>query len=99
MAWTAIIADEILQERCVSSRGRRIPRGLKRKMSGYPLRRARAPLSGSPSPFASDHHLSEQYWAYAPLPAALVAHWLGYSLRRKNRPAFSDAKISSPTGC
>lgn len=43
MAWTAIVADEILQERCVSSRGRRIPRGLKRKMSGYPLRRARAP--------------------------------------------------------
>lgn len=43
MAWTAIIADEILQERCVSSRGRSIPRGLKSKMSGYPLRRARAP--------------------------------------------------------
>ena len=35
--------DEILEERCVSSRGRRIPRGIKRKMSGYPLRRARAP--------------------------------------------------------
>ena len=34
---------EILQERSVSSRGRRIPRGLKRKMSGYPLRHARAP--------------------------------------------------------
>ena len=41
--WLATIVDEILEERCVSSRGRRIPRGLKRKMSGYPLRRARAP--------------------------------------------------------
>ena len=41
--WLAAIVDEILEERCVSSRGRRIPRGLKRKMSGYPLRRARAP--------------------------------------------------------
>ena len=38
---------EILQERSVSSRGRRIPRGLKRKMSGYPLRHAPHPHSGS----------------------------------------------------
>jgi hypothetical protein len=41
--WLAAIVNEILEERCVSSRGRRIPRGLKRKMSGYSLRRARAP--------------------------------------------------------
>jgi hypothetical protein len=33
---------EILEERAVSSRGRRVPRGVKRKMSGYPLR-PRAP--------------------------------------------------------
>jgi hypothetical protein len=38
----AILA-EILEERCVSSRGRRIPRGVKRKMSGYALRRGRVP--------------------------------------------------------
>ena len=42
--------DEILEERCVSSRGRRIPRGLKRKMSGYPLRRARAPTASNEFP-------------------------------------------------
>jgi len=30
--------DEILEERVASSRGRQIPRGVKRKMSGYPLR-------------------------------------------------------------
>ena len=30
--------DEILEERVASSRGRRVPRGLKRKMSGYQLR-------------------------------------------------------------
>ena len=30
--------DEILEERAVSGRGRQVPRGVKRKMSGYPLR-------------------------------------------------------------
>ena len=30
--------DEILEERVVSSRGRQVPRGVKRKMSGYKLR-------------------------------------------------------------
>jgi hypothetical protein len=30
--------DEILEERVASSRGRQVPRGGKRKMSGYPLR-------------------------------------------------------------
>ena len=29
---------EILEERVASSRGRRVPRGVKRKMSGYTLR-------------------------------------------------------------
>ena len=30
--------DEILEERVESCRGRRVPRGVKRKMSGYKLR-------------------------------------------------------------
>ena len=30
--------DEILEQRAVSGRGRRVPRGVKRKMSGYKLR-------------------------------------------------------------
>ena len=30
--------DEILEERVVSSRGRQTPRGVKRKMSNFPLR-------------------------------------------------------------
>ncbi|MCA1696095.1 MAG: hypothetical protein LC749_15985 [Actinobacteria bacterium] len=30
--------DEILEERVASSRGRQVPRGVKRKMSGYNLR-------------------------------------------------------------
>ena len=34
--------DEILEERVVSGRGRQVPRGVKRKLSGYPLR-PRAP--------------------------------------------------------
>jgi hypothetical protein len=32
------VLDEILQERIASSRGRRNPRGVKRKMSNFPLR-------------------------------------------------------------
>jgi len=32
------VLDEILEERVVSSRGRRVPRGVKRKMTGYKLR-------------------------------------------------------------
>ncbi|HVI36276.1 MAG TPA: hypothetical protein VM684_08605 [Gaiellales bacterium] len=36
---------EILEERVVSSRGRRMPRGVKRKMSGYQLR----PRSSQPT--------------------------------------------------
>jgi hypothetical protein len=33
------VLDEILQERVVSSRGRRTPRGVKRKISKFPVRR------------------------------------------------------------
>jgi hypothetical protein len=32
------VLDEILEERVASSRGRRVPRGVKRKMSGCKLR-------------------------------------------------------------
>jgi hypothetical protein len=38
------VLDEILEERAVSGRGRQEPRGVKRKMSSYPLR-PRAPQS------------------------------------------------------
>ncbi len=38
--------DEILEERAVSGRGRQVPRGVKRKMSSYPLRpRAPQPIT------------------------------------------------------
>ena len=37
---------EILEERAVSGRGRQVPRGVKRKMSSYPLRpRAPQPIT------------------------------------------------------
>jgi hypothetical protein len=36
------VLAEILEERVASSRGRKVPRGVKRKMSGYRLR-PRAP--------------------------------------------------------
>jgi hypothetical protein len=45
------VLAEILEERVASSRGRRVPRGVKRKMSGYKLRPApRSRPSGSTSP-------------------------------------------------
>lgn len=37
-----VVLDEILEERVVSSRGKRNKRGVKRKMSNYPIR-AKAP--------------------------------------------------------
>jgi hypothetical protein len=37
------VLAEILEERAVSGRGRQAPRGVKRKMSNYPLR-PRTPL-------------------------------------------------------
>jgi len=40
------VLDEILEERVASSRGRQVPRGVKRKMSSYPLRpRTRQPTT------------------------------------------------------
>jgi hypothetical protein len=40
------VLDEILEERAASGRGRQVPRGVKRKMSGYPLRpRAPRPIT------------------------------------------------------
>ena len=45
MAFHERVLEEILQERVASSRGRRNPRGVKRKMSNFPLRpRGAAPL-------------------------------------------------------
>jgi len=40
------VLDEILEERVASSRGRRNPRGVKRKMSNFPLR----PRGAAPRP-------------------------------------------------
>ncbi len=38
--------EEILEERAESGRGRQVPRGVKRKMSSYPLRpRAPQPIT------------------------------------------------------
>jgi hypothetical protein len=55
------VLDEILDESAASSRHRRNPRGVKRKMSNFPLRRGykRSPLRTSPQPLGS---LSEEYW-------------------------------------
>ena len=46
MAFHDSVLKEILQERVVSSRNRRNPRGVKRKMSNFPLR----PRNAKPPP-------------------------------------------------
>jgi hypothetical protein len=46
------VLAEILEERVASSRGRQVPRGIKRKMSGYQLR-PRAPQPTIRSDFAA----------------------------------------------
>ena len=46
MAFHDSVLKEILQERVVSSRKRRNPRGVKRKMSNFPLR----PRNATPLP-------------------------------------------------
>jgi hypothetical protein len=39
------VLREIASERAVTSRGRHNPRGVKRKMSGFPVRNRSAPLN------------------------------------------------------
>ncbi len=54
------VLDEILEERVVSSRNRRNPRGVKRMMSNFPLR----PRQEFPPPIITkklSDYLSEQY--------------------------------------
>ena len=50
--WYETVLTEILEERVASSRGRWVPRGVKRKMSGYPLR-PRAPQPTTRIDFAA----------------------------------------------
>ena len=45
-AFHKTVLAEILEERVVSSRGRQIPRGVKRKMSNFPLRPRNASATG-----------------------------------------------------
>ncbi len=53
------ILSEILEERAVSSRGQLKPRGVKRKMSNFPIR-ARTPLSRKLHPWTP---------VFSPVPA------------------------------
>ena len=41
--WLQSVTSEVLEERVSSSRGRNVPRGVKRKMSRFDVRTARAP--------------------------------------------------------
>jgi hypothetical protein len=43
-AWRDALLDEIASGRCVSSRGRANPRGVKRKMSNFNVRHRGEPL-------------------------------------------------------
>jgi hypothetical protein len=64
--WLGSLVEEILEVRVISSRGRTTPRGVKRKMSGYPLRRVRGPTRRRKVRVqlrrSEPSNLSEQYW-------------------------------------
>ncbi|MGH9726927.1 MAG: hypothetical protein ACRD41_17865, partial [Candidatus Acidiferrales bacterium] len=45
-AFHKAVLAEILEERAASSRGRQTPRGVKRKMSNFPLRPRHVPATG-----------------------------------------------------
>jgi hypothetical protein len=49
-SWRKALLDEIARGKCVSSRGRLNPRGVKRKMSGYNVRRRGEPLNQKHEP-------------------------------------------------
>src|ERR1035438_10334882 len=69
-AFHSAVLDEILQERVVSSRNRRNLRGVKRKMSNFPLR----PRHAKPLPPIDIKKvaklLSEQYCSLPPIATA-----------------------------
>ena len=59
-AWRDALLDEIGQGRCVSSRGKLNPRGVKRKMSNYNVRHRGEKLNQRHEP--TPEFLNEQYW-------------------------------------
>ncbi len=61
--------DEILEERVASSRGRQVPRGVKRKMGGYKLR-PRAPQLTTRIDFTG----AIQILKWTVLPLARIIH-------------------------
>jgi len=56
------VLDEILQERVACRRGRRNPRGVKRKMSNWPLRRRHAKPMRPVIMIEQFGSLSDEYW-------------------------------------
>jgi hypothetical protein len=56
------VLEEILEERAVSSRNRRNPRGVKRKMSNFPLRRRGSKPMPKIDLQTAINILTEQYW-------------------------------------
>lgn len=56
------VLDEILEERVVARRGRRNRRGVKRKMSSYPLGPNGPPLPRSRISRSISESLSDVYW-------------------------------------
>src|SRR4029077_5661453 len=59
-----LLREEILDIRLPERIGRYGPRGVKRKMSGYPVRKSRGPTKRrAPQPKHRKITLSEQYWA------------------------------------
>ena len=60
--WFKALISEVLEERVPERIGRYGPRGLKRKMSSYPIRAACGPIQRRDPVVVLKKSLSEQYW-------------------------------------
>src|SRR5216117_3229225 len=63
IAFHEAVLDEILEERVESRRNRWNPRGIKRKMSNYPLRASKGAKHSKPIQDCIEIALSERYWS------------------------------------
>jgi hypothetical protein len=90
-AFHEAVLDEILEERVVSSRRRWNPRGIKRKMSNYPVRSAKGNKHLKPSQITFAY-LSEQYCLYVGLYWDTQTLLYGKAIRLQR----TSARISRP---
>jgi hypothetical protein len=85
-AFHEAVLEEILEERAVSSRNRRNPRGVKRKMSNLPLRRRGSDLMPKIDLQTAINILTEQYLDLSQLVGPFTVAAFGFTREFATRP-------------